>query len=201
VENNRKFYVYVHRRKSDGSVFYVGKGTLYRATTSVGRNRYWHRIANKHGWVPEIVFPDLTEFCALSIEKILIYAFHGKISNATDGGEGVSGLTHSDSTKAKLKVLADKQWSDPRARSARSEATKRQWSDPAMRDRLKASAKARWEKPGQREMVSATQLGRKQSPEHAAKSRIAKLGKPVSDETREKLRQAWVLRKARNAAK
>lgn len=28
--NNNRFYVYVHRRKTDNSIFYVGKGTGYR---------------------------------------------------------------------------------------------------------------------------------------------------------------------------
>ena len=43
------FYVYVHKKKSNGEVFYVGKGSGKRAWSSFGRNEIWQRTANKYG--------------------------------------------------------------------------------------------------------------------------------------------------------
>lgn len=49
MEDNR-FYIYCHRKKTDGKYFYVGKGCKYKYSDTNGRNQYWHNIVNKHGW-------------------------------------------------------------------------------------------------------------------------------------------------------
>lgn len=99
MQNDRRFYVYVHRRKSDGSVFYVGKGKGGRYKRKQGRSEYWHRTANRHGWECEIVFPNLTEQCAFSIEKALISSIDGLVNLCT-GGEGAAGIPKSEAWKA-----------------------------------------------------------------------------------------------------
>lgn len=147
---DRRFYVYIHRRKTDGSVFYVGKGNGYRHSTTHGRNRYWHRVAKKHGWFWEKPYENLTEACAHSIEKMLIYSLRHQLTNVTDGGEGVSGLRHTE--EAKRKMVENRGPVIP------------YWKGKKMPDEL-------------RERFRAAKLGKKQSPEQAAKSRIAGLGK------------------------
>jgi hypothetical protein len=89
------YYVYIHRRKSDNKVFYVGKGKARRAYSPHGRNSHWTNTYKKHGLIVEIVFDNLNEKEALTLEKDVItemrYHFESTLCNLTDGGEGVSG--------------------------------------------------------------------------------------------------------------
>lgn len=99
----KDYYVYIHRRKTDERVFYVGKGfgDRYKYTTS--RNRHWHNITNKHGFFAELVIDGLQDWYAKEIEMQTI-SFYGKESlcNATDGGEGCQGFKHSKESKNKM---------------------------------------------------------------------------------------------------
>lgn len=95
------YYVYIHRRKTDGSIFYVGKGYGQRAyVTGNGRNRHWHNINNKHGRTVHIVRSFRNEFCALTYEIILI-GILGKenLANKSDGGRYNSGWKQSEKWK------------------------------------------------------------------------------------------------------
>lgn len=93
---NNEFYVYLHRRKTDNKVFYVGKGKGKRAYRPYGRNRRWTSTAKKHGFCVEIVFDNLTESEAFELEietiKEMRYIFQETLCNMTDGGEGGSGF-------------------------------------------------------------------------------------------------------------
>ena len=99
------FYVYEHLRKTDGSVFYVGKGHGSRATQQTNRNRYWHNIVNKHGFDVRFVVTNLDEELALlaEIERIDQQKKLGtKLCNLTNGGEGSTGYVATPETRAKL---------------------------------------------------------------------------------------------------
>jgi hypothetical protein len=151
----KKFYVYVHRRETDGSVFYVGKGTGRRAWSFLNRNPYWKRIANKQGFTVNILVKNINEVCAFSIEKALIKLYgRQSLSNMTNGGEGPSGFHHSEKTKADLR--------GPR---------------PNANPWLKGKSVPEYLKIKLRDV----KLGTKQSPEHAEKSRKNKLGVKVAD--------------------
>ena len=63
------FYVYLHRRKTDGKVFYVGKGHDKRAWTTDGRNQYWFNIVKKHGFYIEILLNNIQAWYAFELEK------------------------------------------------------------------------------------------------------------------------------------
>ncbi len=153
-----KFYVYVHRRETDGTVFYVGKGTGRRAWSFLNRNPYWKGIAEKHGFTIIIVVNNINEICAFSIEKALI-KFYGKqnLSNMTDGGEGISGFCHSEKTKAAMR--------GPR---------------PNAKPWLKGKKAPEYLKIKLRD----AKLGKKQSLDHAEKSSKNKLGVKVADTSR-----------------
>ena len=90
---DRRFYVYLHKKKSDGEIFYVGKGTDRRAFKSSNRSELWNRVAKKYGYTVEIFKEGLTEQEALSLETSLIKQFGrkdlgtGSLVNLTDGGE------------------------------------------------------------------------------------------------------------------
>ena len=55
------FYVYCHRKKTDGKCFYVGKGIGYRYKNHHNRNNYWKNIVNKHGFTWEILIDNISE--------------------------------------------------------------------------------------------------------------------------------------------
>lgn len=97
------FYVYTHHRATDGAVFYVGKGTKGRAYKTHGRNVHWKRVVAKYGYYVSIIAEGLSESEALEKETKLI-AEIGKIAlcNMTDGGEGMSGYRHSETSKSKI---------------------------------------------------------------------------------------------------
>ena len=108
----QNFYVYIHRRKTDNKVFYVGKGNDRRGWQRAGRNKLWHTIANKHGVICEIVKDNLDENLSFDLEKELI-SFYGRLdlrtgclANFTDGGEGRSGSVFSEESIAKQKESA-----------------------------------------------------------------------------------------------
>ena len=105
------YYVYVHRLRHNGEVFYVGKGKGYRKTCKQGRNAWWKRIANKYQYDVEIVEKDLQEWYAFELEAALIslYGFRrdgtGTLVNLTDGGEGSSGLKRSEESKRRISEI------------------------------------------------------------------------------------------------
>lgn len=98
------FYVYLHRRKTDNKVFYVGKGKGKRANSRHGRSDWWKRTVEKHGRVVDIVFDNLSEEDAFQCERdtILEFRYFGHpLVNMTDGGEGMSGHKPSAETLSK----------------------------------------------------------------------------------------------------
>ena len=97
------FYVYIHKRQSDGIVFYVGKGRGKRAYYFHERNDHWKKTLKKHGCNVEIVERRLSECEAFKLEKILIAKFQSeKLCNKTNGGEGTSGYKFTEDQKKRL---------------------------------------------------------------------------------------------------
>ncbi len=102
------FYVYLHRKKTTGEVFYVGKGKGRRAWQHSDRSDYWKKVANKHGYLVELFQNNIQEWYAFELEKELI-AYYGRenlnegtLVNFTDGGEGVSGYICSPERKQEM---------------------------------------------------------------------------------------------------
>lgn len=99
------FYVYVHRKKTNGEVFYVGKGRNSRAKVQSNKSDFWNKIVRKHGYTIEIVLGNLQEWYAFELEKELIALYgrrdrgEGTLVNLTDGGEGASGAIVSEECK------------------------------------------------------------------------------------------------------
>ena len=104
-----KYFVYVHRKKSNGQIFYVGKGCRYRHKSQTGRTPHWYSIVKKHGYIAEIIQNGLSEEQAFKLEKELIALYKEQgLCNLTDGGEGTSGLVVSEKTKSLLKKIRSK---------------------------------------------------------------------------------------------
>ena len=91
--------VYLHRKATNGEVFYVGIGNPNRPKCR-NRSDIWHRIVNKHGYNIEIIQRGLSKEDACSIEVDLIHLIgrrdlgKGTLVNLTDGGEGIVGSKH-----------------------------------------------------------------------------------------------------------
>jgi hypothetical protein len=159
------FVVYCHKRPTDGEIFYVGKGTAYRAKRSDSRNNYWNNIVDKHGGFDiEIVAENLTESEALKFEVILIKGLRdagADLCNMTDGGEGMSGFKHSEKSKELMRTT----------NKGKTKSGHRLSEEHVEKLRL-------------------AKLGRKQSKEHAKAAALARVGRVVSDDTRQKISQA-----------
>jgi len=100
--NPRRFYTYAYLRK-DRTPYYIGKGSGKRIYEK--RRRYCKPPKDKS----RIIFlkQNLTEEEAFKHEKYMIAVFGRKdlgtgiLHNRTDGGEGLSGFTHSEESKRK----------------------------------------------------------------------------------------------------
>lgn len=91
-ENNA--YVYGHYKATTGEPFYIGKGTGKRAWSKNGRNEYWNRVVNKHGYIVKILHENLSEEEAFNKEKELIkeIGLH-KLVNIQEGGQGLTSIS------------------------------------------------------------------------------------------------------------
>ena len=76
--NENRFYVYVHKIKETGEVFYVGKGTRGRLRNSQNRSKIWKEITSKSEWVFEKYKENLNEGQALLLESELINKLNPK---------------------------------------------------------------------------------------------------------------------------
>ena len=107
---NNTYYVYAYLRK-DGSPYYLGKGS---------GNRAWKKAKKHNVKVPcdlkyiTILENNLTETGSLALERRYIRWYGRKnnntgiLINLTDGGEGVSGIVHPQSSIDKYKKLFSK---------------------------------------------------------------------------------------------
>jgi hypothetical protein len=105
------YYIYFHRNSITHEIFYVGKGTSYRAYAKSGRGKYYINYIKKYGApIIEIIKKNLTNDEAKECEINYIKLFGrrdigtGILVNCTDGGEGCVGLKHTEETK---KMLSD----------------------------------------------------------------------------------------------
>lgn len=192
----KKFYVYIHFKKDSLEPFYIGKGTGNRYQSSHGRNRYWNNIANKYGFVPDILKYFENEQDAFDYEKEMILFFKSegyKLCNMTEGGEGASGFQHSQEARAKMSAAqkgVSKPPLNPETRAKLSAAMKGKTHkphSPETRAKMSAAKSGKSHSTETRAKMSAAQKGRTPSPETRAKLSAARVGKKRSDELRAKL--------------
>ena len=133
------YYIYEWIRK-DGTPYYIGKGKQKRA---FDKNRTFYPGNDRVNIIKE----NLTEKQAWALEVELI-AKHGRkdlgtgiLRNRTNGGEGSSGLKHSDFTKAQISVIMKKISADPKWRENLSKKVQVTMSQPEFiithRERIK----------------------------------------------------------------
>lgn len=107
-----QYYIYLHC-KPDGTPFYVGKGCNGRGHSKRShdlkrsRNAHHRAVVEKYGAenIGIFVFPCESEHQALKDEISTIRQLRAegfRLANATDGGEGSSGLLPNAETRAKM---------------------------------------------------------------------------------------------------
>jgi hypothetical protein len=176
------FYVYQLRLENSETPFYIGKGRgrrileHFRPSALKKRNHKNNAInkAVRDGVevFSEVLFDGLTEDQAHAKEVELI-AFYGRrvnggcLTNATDGGEGVSGYKPSEETRRKISAAKrGKKHSDDHRRKMSIALTGRKMSAESI------------------EKTASANRGRKRTPEHIANLSKATRGVKRSDATR-----------------
>lgn len=106
------YYVYIHRRKDNNEVFYVGisrQEKYLRVKINTGRNGLWKNIVNKYGYNGEVIHSQLSKDEAIKIEMALIKSYGrinlktGCLANLTDGGDGSLECFKTDEAKDKIR--------------------------------------------------------------------------------------------------
>ena len=173
---DRLYFIYRHCRKDDNQVFYVGVGKkstftgetseYRRAFTEYGRNQFWKRVAEKHGYYVEIMLEDLTHEESREKEKefIELYGRHcdgGRLTNITIGGDGIVGIPMTDETREKM--------------SASHIGIKRGPFTEEHKRNIGARSVGRYFSPEAREKKRKSMTGKTYPPEVAQKKREARL--------------------------
>ena len=178
--------VYIHKRKDNDSVFYVGAGkTERRINSKDSRNTEWKKIVKEVGYYAEVTHKDIIWDEALSIEKYLIEFYgrkdlgKGQLVNKTDGGAGLVNLSSESMEILRQKNIGRKH-------------------TPETIQKLKGRKLTE----EHRQKLIASHLGKKLSEEAKEKVRQFQKNKIVSDETKKRLsearRQWWINKKAIN---
>lgn len=206
-----KFYVYGHYTKDTNELFYVGKGTGFRAWSRYKRSRWWSRIINKHGLEIKLLFEDLTESEAHKKEMELIQQYGrrnnntGILINLTEGGEGISGYKHTESTKCIISnKLSGRTLSETHKtaisksnmgrivseeeKNNMSKRMKSVWRRQEYRNHIKEKIKSTWTEE-RKQKFSERVKGKPLAVQTRNKISLKLKGKVLSEETKEKIRK------------
>jgi hypothetical protein len=164
MKNNR-FYVYCHRKKTDGKCFYIGKGTGYRYSDIGGRNQYWKNIVNKHGFTWEILINNISEKKAFELEALICNKIgYDNLCNLNQE-KGNGGWTISNEQKIQRSLI--------RKGKPKPEGFGKNHSEK-MKGRKRSSERNK--------KISQKLIGQKHSKETKQKISKALIGKPKSQE-------------------
>lgn len=190
-----EYYVYAHKRLDTDAIFYVGKGKGNRAYRKYGRNVHWTNIVNKVGHEVLIITCNVTEEEAFVQEINLIKELREQgvsLCNMTEGGEGSSGLLHTDEQKTKISAaLLGK--AKPESQKQKLSALLSSGNHPifseAAREKNKGENHWAYGLTGE----DNPSYGRKDTPEMIEAKRQRMLGRktgPCTEERREAIRKA-----------
>ena len=126
----KQYYVYEWYILDTNEVFYVGKGKDNRVSSLRGRNKFFNDMHSSHECGYRIVKNNLSEKEAFDFEIYLIKHYRDnfpnyRLTNQTDGGEGISGYKMSDKERLHLSRINkgvgnpnyNNKWSDEQKRN------------------------------------------------------------------------------------
>jgi hypothetical protein len=181
-------YVYAHRRKDTGRIFYIGIGNqpLYaRAFTNDRRSDAWKAIAFKHGYSVDVLNDRLSKDKAIE-EEIFWINFcgrrdlaKGELVNHTNGGDG--GFGQKLTEKKKLSILERNLGNKFNLGKKLSEETK---------EKIRAAHLGKTLSDEHRKKLSESHKGKKQSEEQCKKKSEALKGYKHSDQFRKNVSEA-----------
>ena len=183
---NREFYVYVHIRLDNNTVFYVGKGHGNRAyNLSRGKGTHHDNICKACGCKAVIIKDNLTESQAFRLESKMIKYYvitlgyginiegydnydHSLpyLTNFTWGGEGVSGRKHSEEEKQKMSKAKKGKKNSKEHNKNISKAKKGKKNSKEHNKNISKALKGIKLSEQTRRKMSESQKGRKNSEEH-----------------------------------
>ena len=190
--------VYVLKDPRDGAVRYVGlsyrpeyrlKEHLYTAKHGRYHVHRWIGCLLKEGVSPvmEIVEDKIEDGKHGEVERSWIQHFKSegcKLTNLTDGGEGVKGLARTPEMIDRMRKSLTGRHLSPEHRAKLSRIRKGRKVTEETRRRMSIGLSGLKRKPETLAKMSAANLGKKLSPECRAKISAALMGRFVSAETR-----------------
>jgi hypothetical protein len=166
------FYTYAHARKTDGRIFYIGKGQDKRAYSESNRNRYWRNVVAKHGHTVQILREWNSEKEAFDHEVRMITQYRSMgyaLVNMTNGGEGVSGYVFTQEQTAKHTQRMLDAWADVEYKTRVSKTIREVWADQAIRHKHSETLRVSWEMPGRKEVAAKNMRDRWAAPQYRSK--------------------------------
>lgn len=202
------YFVYIHRRGTNGKIFYVGKGTRWRHNSKWGRTQHWHNIVKKHGYTIEIVQSGMQEWWAYELERDLILKYQDQgLCNRSEGGKGPEGSKRTPEQLEKIlehrnrpdirKRISDKakqRFSNPEYREAHKLRIKQIVNKPEFKQKVRQAALKQFSDPAAREKARQITLQQFADPKARENARIKALARFDSPEKRAKHAQAKSVR-------
>ncbi len=179
----KQFYIYIHCRPATaqhphGEPFYIGKGHSTKGCRGRAHqfyeetNLYYARVVSKHHKDNILIYVWYckSEKKSLLFEKWMIAwgrAQGYRLTNLTDGGEGVSGYKHTPETRVALAKKAHEQWT----LEARAVASERSLGIKQTPELIAARSKSM--------LGNQNGLGYKHTPERCAEQSERMCGKQI----------------------
>jgi hypothetical protein len=196
-----EFYVYAWTRPDTGAVFYIGKGHGKR-DVSPKANPIFKKIVAKlkaAGMQPTIarIHENLSEPMAFEMEREEILRFGridlgtGTLANLTAGGEGPSGLVHSEKTRRMRSAsLLGKPKSEEHRANISAAATGRT-KTPEHIEKIASQARGRKASADTLAKMSASQSGKVLSASHRSKIALASIASPPRQTNKSSFKGVW----------
>lgn len=83
MEQENKYYVYGHYYKGSNALFYIGKGTRDRSTTTANRSKNWKLAVENKDWYSVLLFTGMTFEESIQKETELISLLKDRLVNTT----------------------------------------------------------------------------------------------------------------------